>query len=61
MIPKEKAIELISDYSEMLPLGQYELSKLCALYAANTAKWTHNIHSREWAYWEKVKIEINNL
>lgn len=61
MNPKEKAIQLISDYSEIHSLDQYELSKICALYAANTAKWTHNIHSKEWAYWERVKKEIELL
>ncbi|HEY4756033.1 MAG TPA: hypothetical protein VIH28_08270 [Ignavibacteriaceae bacterium] len=61
MTPKEKAIELISDYSEIHLLDQYELAKICALYAANTAKWSHPSDSKEFNYWEQVKKEIQLL
>jgi hypothetical protein len=61
MTAKEKAIQLISDYSEMGILGEYELAKIYAKYAANTAKWTHETHSKKWSYWEQVKKEIELL
>lgn len=66
MNPEEKAIELISDYSEMQPTSanfsvEYKFAKLNALYAANTAKWSHETESKEWIYWEQVKQEIKKL
>lgn len=61
MTAKEKAIELIADYSEMHRLDEYEISKICALYAANTAKWSHPTDSKDWNYWKQVKKEIELL
>lgn len=67
MTPKEKAIELISHCLEIQPTStnlsfQYDFAKLQALYAANTAKWSHeSCHSKECIYWEEVKQEIEKL
>lgn len=66
MSTKEKATELIADYLEMLPTsidfnGLISQSKIFALYAANTAKWSHPTDSKEWKYWEEVKQEIDLL
>lgn len=67
MTPKEKAKELVHKYKNMLPRMDYmllnETSKECALIAVDEIIEVAKLHpnSAEWAWWIKIKEEINNL
>lgn len=66
MTAKEKAIEMIEDCLQIQLSSndfenQYEMAKIQALYAANTAKWSHKITTIEHRYWELIKQEIEKL
>ena len=67
MTPKEKALDLVATYSRILPMNQTTLldHKNCALAAvdelisSNIISPTHI--NTSWAYWKKVKQELDKL
>lgn len=66
MEANKKAIELINDclqiqLSNIDLSSQYEMAKIQAEYCANTAKWSHEIDSKKFNYWQDVKQEIVKL
>ena len=66
MTPKEKAIKMIDDCLQIQLSNkdlesQYEMAKIQALYAANNAKWSHQMLSEKHFYWQSVKDEIEKL
>jgi hypothetical protein len=65
MTPKDKAFELVTKYSRILPMNQTTLldHKNCALVAANEVLDHVDMVRDEAAipYWQQVKQEINNL
>ena len=66
MTPKEKALELVHKFSQLLPfyseIDNLNKSKQCALIAVNemlSEYWLHDTKRRD--YWYEVKEEIEKL
>jgi hypothetical protein len=67
MTPKEKAVELFSDYRYILsipnaPLGELkdDIAKSCALIAVDELK-QESVVKNDFDYWQEVKTEIERL
>lgn len=65
MTPKEKAFELVTKYSRILPMNQTTLldHKNCALVAVDEILRSH-INSegvRHLKWWQEVKAEIDKI
>jgi hypothetical protein len=68
---KEKAVELIADFIHMMPdnidkIGysyeqQYHVAKVQAEYVAHTVKFSHQILSHKYIFWQEVQNQIKKL
>jgi hypothetical protein len=69
MTPKEKAFELVTKYSRILPMNQTTLldRKNCALVAVDeiqklpNIQYDNNNDESQYDYWTKVKKEIEKI
>lgn len=69
--PKEQAQELIADFIQMMPdnidkvghcyAQQYHVAKVQSEYVCHHVKWSHQVDSYKWLYWEEVQNEIKKL
>lgn len=60
MTPKEKAIQLVNEFS-LVGLQQREEGIACALIAVEEILNAHLFDEDEKQYWQKVRTEISNL
>jgi hypothetical protein len=69
MTPKEKAIEIVDKYNELLSVhvfnGTYDIAQQCALIAVDELikSWDKDLYENCGAseYWQEVKQEIEKL
>ena len=59
MTPKDKAMELMLRYYELIPMNTVSFAKQCALIAVETV--ILNCYEEEEYYWKEVKQEIEKL
>ena len=59
MTPKDKAMELMLMYYDLIPMNTISFAKQCALIAVETV--ILNCYEEEEYYWQKVKQEIEKL
>ena len=60
MTPKEKALQLVNEFS-LVGLQQREEGIACALIAVDEILNAHLFNEDEKEYWQKVRTEIANL
>ena len=59
MTPKDKAMELMLMYYDLIPMNTISFAKQCALIAVETV--ILNCYEEEEYYWKEVKQEIEKL
>lgn len=66
MTPKDKAMELMLRYYELIPMNTVSFAKQCALIAVDEILYSHytilnGVKPTTHIYWEEVKQEIEKL
>lgn len=64
--PKDKAMELMLRYYELIPMGTVSFAKQCAIIAVDEILNSHykllsGVNTTIYKYWQDVKQEIENL